>query len=142
MSWRRWYWSTFRWPEFDFSATYSTFRWPDLSYFTGGWTADSFRWFDFSIFDDVLWTVIAALESLALTDVLDINRSHIAQRFLNLTSVSIMIYCNGSSHDWIQKSTQYEFSLEYQYAFLQTLLYILLLMYYLLLFLPCDGATF
>ncbi|KAK2990199.1 hypothetical protein RJ640_014651 [Escallonia rubra] len=70
MSWRRWYWSTFRWPEFDLSATYSIFRWPDLSYFTGGWTADSFRWFDFSIFDDVLWTVITALESLALVAML------------------------------------------------------------------------
>ncbi|KAE8711893.1 hypothetical protein F3Y22_tig00110270pilonHSYRG00066 [Hibiscus syriacus] len=45
------------------------FRWPDinLSYLSGGW---SLRWQDFSIVDDVLWTFVTVLESLALLSML------------------------------------------------------------------------
>ncbi|KAE8717802.1 hypothetical protein F3Y22_tig00110020pilonHSYRG00075 [Hibiscus syriacus] len=45
----------FRWPEFN------------LSYLSGGW---SLRWRDFSIVDDVLWTFVTVLESLALLSML------------------------------------------------------------------------
>ncbi|XVE82303.1 hypothetical protein DITRI_Ditri15bG0137400 [Diplodiscus trichospermus] len=46
------------------------FRWPDfdLSYLTSGWR--NFMWSDFSIVDDVLWTFITVLESLALAAML------------------------------------------------------------------------
>ncbi|EXC27497.1 hypothetical protein L484_000043 [Morus notabilis] len=61
----RWYTSAFRWPEFDF-------RLPELdfSYLTSGWSSESFRWFGFSIVDDVLWTLVSLVESLALAAML------------------------------------------------------------------------
>ncbi|KAJ9699850.1 hypothetical protein PVL29_005627 [Vitis rotundifolia] len=68
----RWSASTFRWPEFDFSISFSIFRWPefDFSYFTAGWSTQSFSWLDFSILDSVLWTFVYVLESLALVTML------------------------------------------------------------------------
>ncbi|KAM7484948.1 hypothetical protein LguiA_000957 [Lonicera macranthoides] len=82
---RRWHWSTFRWPELDFSAVSSIFRWPEfdfslassifrwpginISYLTTGWTSQSFEWFDLSIVDSVMWTVVTAVESLALVTI-------------------------------------------------------------------------
>ncbi|KAF4354318.1 hypothetical protein G4B88_007447, partial [Cannabis sativa] len=71
---RWWYTSAFRWPEFDFSLSSSVFRWPegfDLSYLTSGWSLESFRWFDLSIVDDLVWTFISLVESLALPNKLD-----------------------------------------------------------------------
>ncbi|XP_060960442.1 uncharacterized protein LOC115722615 [Cannabis sativa] len=70
---RWWYTSAFRWPEFDFSLSSSVFRWPegfDLSYLTSGWSLESFRWFDLSIVDDLVWTFISLVESLALLSML------------------------------------------------------------------------
>ncbi|PON64912.1 Transmembrane protein [Parasponia andersonii] len=69
---RWWYTSSFRWPEFDLSLPSSVFRWPDfdLSYLTTGWSLQSFRWFDFSLVDDVLWTFVSVVESLALLSML------------------------------------------------------------------------
>ncbi|XP_021291799.1 uncharacterized protein LOC110422276 [Herrania umbratica] len=67
-----WYSSVFRWPDFEFSLPTSVFRWPDfnLSYLTSGWSLQSFRWWDFSIVDDVLWTFVTVLESFALVAML------------------------------------------------------------------------
>ncbi|XP_062108836.1 uncharacterized protein LOC133819571 [Humulus lupulus] len=70
---RSWYTSAFRWPEFDFSLGSSVFRWLefDLSYLTSGWSIESsFRWLDFSIVDDLVWTFISVVESLALLSML------------------------------------------------------------------------
>ncbi|KAJ7980424.1 Transmembrane protein [Quillaja saponaria] len=71
----RWWWyytSSLRWPEFDFSFPSSIFRWPliDFSYFTTGWNLEGLRWFNFSIVDDVLWSFVTALESIALVAML------------------------------------------------------------------------
>ncbi|KAI5579474.1 hypothetical protein POPTR_008G102400v4 [Populus trichocarpa] len=49
--------SIFRWPEFVFS------------YFTTRLGLESFRWLDFSI-DDVWWTFVTVLESVALAAML------------------------------------------------------------------------
>ncbi|KAB2009955.1 hypothetical protein ERO13_D10G180800v2 [Gossypium hirsutum] len=59
--------SVFRRLAFQFTLPTSIFRWPDfnLSYLTGGW-----RWEDISIVDDVLWTFVTVLESLALISML------------------------------------------------------------------------
>ncbi|OAY27631.1 hypothetical protein MANES_15G002400v8 [Manihot esculenta] len=67
----RWYATALRWPEFGFSLPTSIFRWPefDFSYLTTGWSLQSFRWFDFSI-DDVVWTFVTVLESVALVAML------------------------------------------------------------------------
>ncbi|KAJ4837881.1 hypothetical protein Tsubulata_048911 [Turnera subulata] len=63
----------FRWPAFGLSLPTTSFRWwPsgfDLSYFTAGWSIQSFRWLEFS-FDEVLWTFVMVLESLALASML------------------------------------------------------------------------
>uniref|UniRef100_A0A6N2LQV1 Uncharacterized protein n=1 Tax=Salix viminalis TaxID=40686 RepID=A0A6N2LQV1_SALVM len=67
-----WYLSVFRWPEFGFSMPLSSiFRWPefDFSYFTTRLSLESFRWLDFFI-DDVLWTFVTVLESVALAALL------------------------------------------------------------------------
>ncbi|KAK3418105.1 hypothetical protein EUGRSUZ_H04070 [Eucalyptus grandis] len=63
----RWSAAAFRWPGFGFSLPTSIFRWPgfDFSYLT----ARGFRLFDFVV-DDVLFTVITVLESLALAAML------------------------------------------------------------------------
>ncbi|GMY27956.1 Transmembrane protein [Fagus crenata] len=75
MSSRWWYTSAFRWLEFPFSISSSIFRWPglNLSYFTTGWSIGSFsfsRWLEFTIFDDVFWTIVMVLESVALVAML------------------------------------------------------------------------
>ncbi|KAK7856707.1 hypothetical protein CFP56_022126 [Quercus suber] len=73
---RWWYSSPFRWPEFTLPMPISSiFRWPgiNLSYFTTGWSIGSFisfRWLDFTIFDDVFWTIVMMLESVALVAML------------------------------------------------------------------------
>ncbi|KAG5240250.1 Transmembrane protein [Salix suchowensis] len=67
-----WYPSVFRWREFGFSMPLSSiFRWPefDFSYFTTRLSLESFRWLDFFI-DDVLWTFVTVLESVALAALL------------------------------------------------------------------------
>lgn len=58
---------SFRWPDFDFSIPAAVFRWAagiDLSYFSAGWSAPSFRWLDFSIVDNVMWTLVTVFESV------------------------------------------------------------------------------
>ncbi|WOH15832.1 hypothetical protein DCAR_0935378 [Daucus carota subsp. sativus] len=57
------YWSDFcRWRGADFS---SIFRWSELD--ISAWTRYGFRWWsDLSIVDDVLWTLIWGVESIAL----------------------------------------------------------------------------
>ncbi|KAL4643187.1 hypothetical protein ACB092_02G075600 [Castanea dentata] len=72
---RWWYRSAFRWPEFSLPMPISSiFRWPgiNLSYFTTGWSIGSFsfRWLDSTIFDDVFWTIVMVLESVALVAML------------------------------------------------------------------------
>ncbi|KAH1046242.1 hypothetical protein J1N35_037026 [Gossypium stocksii] len=59
--------SAFRRLALQFTLPTSIFRWPDfnLSYLTRGW-----RWEDISIVDDVLWTFVTVLESLALISML------------------------------------------------------------------------
>uniref|UniRef100_A0A2P2IJC5 Uncharacterized protein n=1 Tax=Rhizophora mucronata TaxID=61149 RepID=A0A2P2IJC5_RHIMU len=63
--------SIFQWPEFGFSLPSSVFRWSDFnfSYLISGWTQESFRWLEFSI-DEVLWTFVTVLESVALASML------------------------------------------------------------------------
>ncbi|XP_015574700.1 uncharacterized protein LOC107261256 [Ricinus communis] len=68
----RWYSSAFRWPDFGFSLPASIFRWPefDFSYLTAGWNSlQSLNWFDFLI-DDVVWTFVTVLESVAVVAML------------------------------------------------------------------------
>ncbi|KAL6193613.1 hypothetical protein ACLB2K_034697 [Fragaria x ananassa] len=73
-----WFSTAFRWlEELDLSLpSAGSFRWPgvfDFSYFTTGWNLNfsSFRiWFNFSIVDDVLWTLVTVVESLALAAML------------------------------------------------------------------------
>ncbi|KAL6990122.1 hypothetical protein U1Q18_015870 [Sarracenia purpurea var. burkii] len=61
-----------RWPEFDFSIATSSLRWPEINFsdIAVGWPSLSFRsWFDYSI-DNVLWTFITVVETLALAAML------------------------------------------------------------------------
>ncbi|XP_018847241.1 uncharacterized protein LOC109010781 [Juglans regia] len=70
---RWWYTTAFRWPEFTFSPMWSIFRWPEvnLSYLTTGWSIGNFSWWLYStVFDDMLWTVVTVLESVALVAML------------------------------------------------------------------------
>ncbi|TQE03222.1 hypothetical protein C1H46_011225 [Malus baccata] len=70
----RWYSAAFSCLDFEFSTpSVGIFRrsWTEifnLSYFTSGWSLNlqSFGGFGFSILDDVLWTLITVVESLAL----------------------------------------------------------------------------
>ncbi|KAK1387463.1 hypothetical protein POM88_015641 [Heracleum sosnowskyi] len=56
------YWSAFRWLRVDIS---SIIRWSELN--ISAWTRLSVRWWsDLSIVDDVLWTLIWGVESIAL----------------------------------------------------------------------------
>ncbi|GFS35186.1 Protein-S-isoprenylcysteine O-methyltransferase [Actinidia chinensis var. chinensis] len=65
-------WSIFRWPIFDFPTASWILRWPgiDFSHFTFRWTSLSLRsWFDYSV-DNVWWTFVTAVETLALVAML------------------------------------------------------------------------
>ncbi|KAF5946879.1 hypothetical protein ACSBR2_003903 [Camellia fascicularis] len=76
--WRWWSSATFRWRELNFSPPSSIFRWPTLlsSYFTPSWAhsldlsgLSPLAWrpnLNFSIVDDVVWSLITAVESVAL----------------------------------------------------------------------------
>ncbi|XP_057959551.1 uncharacterized protein LOC131152013 [Malania oleifera] len=66
----RWAFETFRWPEFDFSPAASVFRWPDFDFSHLSWNSESLRWLGLVIVDDVLWSMVTVLESLALVAML------------------------------------------------------------------------
>ncbi|WOG86916.1 hypothetical protein DCAR_0206135 [Daucus carota subsp. sativus] len=64
--------SAFRWVEVSMSLPTSLFRWPRLllSGFLPSWRPEDIHRFmptlDFSIIDTLLWSVISALESVAI----------------------------------------------------------------------------
>ncbi|KAK9724968.1 hypothetical protein RND81_05G112000 [Saponaria officinalis] len=64
--------SIFRRPEIRIQNFYSSFstvlRWPSDSFssFTTGWSTESLRWLNFWVVDNVLWSVVTFVESLAL----------------------------------------------------------------------------
>ncbi|CAN1281696.1 hypothetical protein LINPERPRIM_LOCUS17821 [Linum perenne] len=66
--WVYWHPSYFRWPELGISLPTSSFRWPDLD-FSWRWSQPSLRWLEFSI-DEVLWSLVTAVESVALVTML------------------------------------------------------------------------
>ncbi|XAR56972.1 hypothetical protein NMG60_11024956 [Bertholletia excelsa] len=70
-----WGWSRVWLPEFGFTLPSSIFRWAwvDLSAFShivSGWSSPNIRsWFDYSV-DNVLWTFVTVVETLALVTML------------------------------------------------------------------------